>query len=53
MAGIVLLFVALRSSSSRIAFGIILAAIAAQRVVEDGNIYPAVPRHMFYPSAFP
>ncbi|HEX8153167.1 MAG TPA: YfhO family protein, partial [Thermoanaerobaculia bacterium] len=28
---------------------ILLAAIAIQRVAEDGNIYPALPREQFYP----
>ncbi|HYC62212.1 MAG TPA: YfhO family protein, partial [Thermoanaerobaculia bacterium] len=48
--GIALLIVALSMRSPRIAFAIVIFALAAQRVVEDGNIYPAIPRKLFYPS---
>lgn len=30
-------------------FGVVLAVLAAQRVAEDGFIYPALPRRQFYP----
>ena len=47
-AGIALLLIA--PSWRKAAFAIVLLAIVGQRVVEDGNIYPAVPKRMFYPS---
>lgn len=49
-AGIVLLIVALSLRSPRAAFVVLILALGAQRLVEDGNIYPAVPRSWFYPS---
>jgi len=48
--GIALLLAALNTSSRRIAVALVVAAIAAQRLVEDGNIHPTLPRRMFYPS---
>jgi Bacterial membrane protein YfhO len=48
LLGLALLVVAPRVP--RVAFALILGALAAQRVVEDGNIYPAVPRDLFYRS---
>ncbi|HEX8171601.1 MAG TPA: YfhO family protein [Thermoanaerobaculia bacterium] len=45
--GIALLLLALRRP--RIAVALILAAICTQRVMEDGNLYPRVPRSLFYP----
>jgi len=50
LAGIVLLFAALGASSRRVAIILIVAAIAGQRLIEDGNIHPTIPRRMFYPS---
>ena len=47
MIGIALLIFGLPRKS---ALAIVLIAIAAQRLVEDGNIYPAVPREQFYPT---
>ncbi|MEK6376167.1 MAG: YfhO family protein [Acidobacteriota bacterium] len=49
LLGIALLIAAL-SSRYRVAIVLVLAAIAAQRLAEDGFIYPAMPRRMFYPS---
>ena len=48
--GIALLFAALSTRSQRAAAAMIIMAIAAQRLVEDGNIHPTLPRRMFYPS---
>ena len=50
LTGIALLFATLNTSSRRVAVALVLAAIAAQRLVEDGNIHPTLPRRMFYPS---
>jgi hypothetical protein len=33
----------------RLAFALVLGAIAVQRVAEDGFIYPALPQRLFYP----
>jgi hypothetical protein len=49
--GVAILLAALSSRSKRVAFALVIAAIAAQRIVEDGNIYPAVSRKLFYRSA--
>jgi len=49
LIGILLLFAALGTSSRRLAVILIVAAIAGQRLIEDGNIHPTVPRRMFYP----
>jgi len=38
------------TSSRRLAIVLVFAAIAAQRLAEDGNIHPTLPRRMFYPS---
>jgi hypothetical protein len=48
--GIAMLLAALGSSSRRVAVALIVVAIAGQRLVEDGNIHPTLPRRMFYPS---
>lgn len=48
--GLVVLFAAFCTRSQRAAAAMIVLAIAAQRVVEDGNIHPTLPRRMFYPS---
>ncbi len=48
--GLVMLFLALSATSRRVAIGVILIAIAGQRLVEDSNIHPTLPRRMFYPS---
>lgn len=48
--GLIALIAALSTRSHRAAFAILLGALIAQRVVEDGNIYPSVPRHQFYAS---
>jgi hypothetical protein len=48
--GLALLFAALGTRSQRAAAAMIVIAIAAQRLVEDGNIHPTIPRRMFYPS---
>ena len=48
--GLIALAIALSKRSHRAAFAILLGAIVAQRVVEEGNIYPSVPRHQFYAS---
>jgi hypothetical protein len=50
LLGLALVFVALGTRSQRAAAAMIVVAIAAQRLVEDGNIHPAIPRRMFYPS---
>jgi hypothetical protein len=50
LIGIALLLAALGTSSRRVAVALVVAAIAAQRLVEDGNIHPTLPRRMFYPS---
>jgi hypothetical protein len=44
--GLAMLFAAARYRHAAV---ILLVAIAAQRFVEDSNVYPAVPRTMFYP----
>ncbi|MBC7978096.1 MAG: YfhO family protein [Myxococcales bacterium] len=44
------LIVAPSAHPPRVAFALLLGAIIAQRLVEDGNIYPSVPRHQFYAS---
>jgi hypothetical protein len=49
LLGLALLLAAF-SSRPRMAIVLVLAAIATQRVAEDGFIYPAVPRRLFYPS---
>ena len=49
LVGIALLLVAL-SSRERVAIVLVLAAIAAQRLAEDGFIYPNLQRRLFYPS---
>jgi hypothetical protein len=48
--GLALLVAALGTRSQRAAAALVVIAIAAQRVVEDGNIHPTLPRRMFYPS---
>jgi hypothetical protein len=50
LLGLALLFTALGTRSRRAAAAMIVVAIAAQRLVEDGNIHPTIPRRMFYPS---
>ncbi|MDP9360524.1 MAG: YfhO family protein [Acidobacteriota bacterium] len=50
LIGMVMLLAALGTPSRRVALALILAAIAGQRIAEDGNIYPTLPRRMFYPS---
>src|SRR5205807_1274044 len=50
LLGIALLFLALGTRSKRAATALVVNASAAQRVVEDGNIHPTLPRRMFYPS---
>jgi hypothetical protein len=50
LLGLALLFAALGTRSRRAAAAMIVIAIAAQRLVEDGNIHPTIPRRMFYPS---
>jgi hypothetical protein len=49
LIGMAMLFAALGSSSRRVAVILIVAAIAGQRLIEDGNIHPTIPRRMFYP----
>jgi hypothetical protein len=46
LIGLGMLFAAPRYRHAAV---ILLIAIAAQRFVEDSNVYPAVPRAMFYP----
>jgi len=48
--GLALLVAALGTRSQRAAAAMVVIAIAAQRLVEDGNIHPTLPRRMFYPS---
>jgi hypothetical protein len=48
--GIAMLLVAFGTSSQRVAVVLVVAAIAGQRLVEDGNIHPTLPRRMFSPS---
>jgi len=50
LLGMAMLVAALGSSSRRVALSLVLSAIAAQRLIEDGGIYPILPRRMFYPS---
>lgn len=50
LIGIVMLLIALGASSRRAAVILIVAAIAGQRLIEDSNIHPTLPRRMFYPS---
>lgn len=50
LIGIAILFAALGTSSRRVAVTLIVLAIAGQRLIEDGNIHPTLPRRMFYPS---
>jgi hypothetical protein len=50
LIGMAMLLAALGTSSRRIAIALIIAAIAGQRLIEDGNIHPTLPRRMFYPS---
>jgi hypothetical protein len=50
LVGVAILVAALGAKSPRAALMLIVAAIAAQRLVEDGNNYPALERRMFYPS---
>ena len=50
LIGIALLLAALGTRSQRATAAMIVVAIAAQRLVEDGNIHPTLPRRMFYPS---
>ncbi|MEA2327140.1 MAG: hypothetical protein QOE68_2099 [Thermoanaerobaculia bacterium] len=50
LLGLTILFAALGTRSQRAAAAMVVLAIAAQRVVEDGNIHPTIPRRMFYPS---
>ncbi|HEX2123534.1 MAG TPA: YfhO family protein, partial [Thermoanaerobaculia bacterium] len=50
LAGIALLVVALSVRSPRVALALVLAAIAAQRFVADGKMYPTLPRAAFYPT---
>jgi hypothetical protein len=50
LLGLTLLFAALSMRSRRAAAAMVVLAIAAQRLVEDGNIHPTLARRMFYPS---
>ncbi|MFL6245896.1 MAG: YfhO family protein, partial [Thermoanaerobaculia bacterium] len=50
LVGLIAVIVALSTRSHRLAFALLLGTLIAQRVVEDGNIYPSVPRHQFYAS---
>jgi hypothetical protein len=50
LLGLTLLVAALGPRSQRAGAAMIVLAIAAQRLVEDGNIHPTLPRRMFYPS---
>jgi hypothetical protein len=50
LVGLIAVIVALSMRSHRVAFALLLGTLIAQRVVEDGNIYPSVPRHQFYAS---
>lgn len=50
LIGIAFLLAALSRSSRRIAVALVVTAIAGQRLAEDGNIHPTLPRRMFYPS---
>lgn len=44
-----LLLAAIAFTRPRIAIPILLICVAAQRIVEDGTTYPALPRNTFYP----
>lgn len=50
LTGLAMLVAALGSTSRRTAAVLIVAAITGQRLVEDTNIHPTLPRSMFYPS---
>jgi len=50
LLGLAIVFGSLSTRSQRAAAAMIVLAIAAQRLVEDGNIHPTLPRRMFYPS---
>ncbi|MEA2337545.1 MAG: hypothetical protein QOE82_1552 [Thermoanaerobaculia bacterium] len=50
LIGIAILLATLGTRSRAVAAAFIVAFIAAQRFVEDGNIHPTLPRRMFYPS---
>lgn len=50
LLALALLFAALGTRSQRAAAAMVVIAIAAQRLIEDGNIHPTLPRRMFYPS---
>jgi hypothetical protein len=50
LLGVAVLFIASGTRSQRAAAAMIVIAIAAQRLVEDGNIHPTLPRRMFYPT---
>jgi Bacterial membrane protein YfhO len=50
LIGMAILFAAMGTASRRGAMVLIVAAIAGQRLIEDSNIHPTLPRHMFYPS---
>jgi hypothetical protein len=50
LLGVAILLAASGSNSRRLAAILIVAAIAGQRLVEDSNIHPTIPRRMFYPS---
>src|SRR5258708_26392790 len=50
LIGIALLFAAIGTSSRHAAVILVVAALAGQRLIEDSNIHPTIPRQMFYPS---
>jgi hypothetical protein len=50
LVGMIMLLGAIGISSRRVALALILAAVVGQRAAEEGNIYPTLPRRMFYPS---
>ena len=50
LAGVGLLVIALGARSPRVAVALVLVAIGAQRLAEDGGVYPTVPRRAFYPT---
>jgi len=49
LGGVALAFVAMRRGGAA-AITIVLAAICMQRAVEDGSIYPSIPKRAFFPS---
>jgi hypothetical protein len=48
--GFAVVLAVLSATPPRVAFALLLGGLALQRVVEDGNIYPAIRREHFFPT---